>query len=92
MVLVTDGKFSFLLLSYGNLQWGGDFPNETYEVAFSGMESNYRINEGPIQDITTLSNVGVPGLFMFRVDQVNVTEPTTNVTGKIKIYVCEHVD
>ena len=82
VILITDGRFSFTLLSYGNIQWGGDWPSETYQVAFSGAEYYNSTNDGPIENIATLSNVGVPGLFIFRVDQPYVMMPNYNVSGK----------
>ena len=83
MILVTDRWQSCLIFSYGNTQWGSDYPNETYQFAFNGLESYSRTNEGPIQNIAILSNVGIPGLFMFQVNQRKVVNPNSNVSGKL---------
>ena len=82
MILVTDGSRSILIFFYGDTQWGSNYPNETYQLEFGGLDSYFRTNEGSIQNITKLSNVGVPGLFMFRVDRLHVINPTSNVSGK----------
>ena len=82
MILVTDGKNSFLIFQYGETQWGSDYPNETYELAFGGAETYACFNRGPIHDVTTLSNAGFPSLFMFRVDLIRVIVPSSHVAGK----------
>ena len=74
VVLVSDGQLSFVFFSYGDIQWGGN--------AFIGFNLGERRNfsvpgsqTASIVDVETRSNVGVPGLFVYRVDQVNVIEP-----------------
>ena len=77
MALVTDGKLSFVLFSYGDIQWeSGAFAGFNYGNTFSvpGSQSS------AIEDIETSSNVGVPGLYVYRVDQEYVIEPVRNYT------------
>ena len=42
-----------------------------------------------VVDIETTSNVGVPGLYIYRVDQDSIMEPTYNFTSKIYMYIHE---
>ena len=38
-------------------------------------------------DIENTSNVGVPGLYIYRVDQDNIIGPTSNYTGNNHIHI-----
>ena len=79
VIFMTDGTLTFMIIYYKLIQWDG---NETYQAAFSRPGYNYTTNEVPIQNITTLSNVGVPGMFIYRVDQYFVIMPTSTISGK----------
>ena len=80
---------SVMLLSYGNLQWGGHTRPGLNLIYFHGNNSVYYYYvpettrpEFKSRNIATLSNVGIPGLFMYRVDQEQIIEPSSNVIGK----------
>ena len=79
MVLATDGDKSFLLFSYGDIQWsGGGFigfisPITQLVITDSGINS--------FENIETTSNVGIPGLYIYRVDQEDVIEPSLRTPG-----------
>ena len=71
---------SFVILSYGDIQWG-----EGAGIGLVSEESAFDLPGSftPASvDIDTISNVGVPGLHVFRVDQDTIMEPTSNYTGK----------
>ena len=79
MVLVTDGELSFALFSYGDIQWD--------TAAFIGFQSAIiyfditKLSKFNTLELETTSNVGIPGLYIFRVDQTEVIEPIINETG-----------
>ena len=80
MVLVTDGNQSYVLLSYGEIRWG-----EFTVINFSGRNGNNRLSfniPGEALDAGFNSNVGIPGLHIYRVDQERLIEPTFNSAGR----------
>ena len=71
MVLVTDGEQSFVLFSFGDINWG-----PSSYIGFIFPEVRYRIpGDNAILEIEATSNVGIPGLYAFRVDQRNIIQP-----------------
>ena len=74
MVLATDGTKSFVLFIYGDITWGkagigfdaGDGVR-SYMLPGSLDESTQEVEES--------SNVGVEGVYMYRVDQKEVIDP-----------------
>lgn len=73
MVLVTDGDKSFVFFSYLDIQLGGA------NIGFNSGNNHYMIPgalSADTQDIETTSNVGVAGLYVFRVDQEDIIHPT----------------
>ena len=74
-VLVTDGQLSFIFFSYGLIQWA----NYNANIGFKSGERFYMLPQAltpAVVDIEETSNVGVPGLYIYRVDQENITHPT----------------
>ena len=86
MVVITDGEQAFVLFSYGNIHWGnGSFigfisPNTIFIFPGPGRRPQ------AIQDKATSSNVGVPGLYAYRVDQDSIIDPSFRFKGIFKIY------
>ena len=84
--MVTEGEQSFILFSYGDIQWGdGSFigfisPNTKF--SFPGPLRRPQ----PVQGIETASNVGVPGLYAYRVDQDSIIDPNSRFKGKLRIH------
>lgn len=74
MVLATDGTKSFVLFIYGDVTWGragigfnaGD-GKRSYTLPGSLDESTQEVEES--------SNVGVEGVYMYRVDQNKIINP-----------------
>ena len=91
MVLVTNGNQSFVLFSYGNIQWGtGSF------IGFISPNTNFSF-PGPerrpqnILGLGTSSNVDVPGLNAYRVDQEMIIDPILIVKGRFQLlYICDY--
>ena len=80
--MVTDGEMSFVILHYGDIQWWvpGTF------VGFIDRSREFAIPPSAaetILDIETASNVGVPGLYIYRVDQRDIIDPRNNFRGKL---------
>ena len=71
---------SFIIFSYGDIQWGEeayiDFFDDTHYFGLPESHTSASV------DIDTKSNIGVPGLFVYRVDKNTIMEPTSNYTGK----------
>ena len=89
MVLVTDGERSLILFSYGDIQWGhGAYPSLRYldNIVFPENRTN------GTQNIATKSNVGIPGLYIYRVDQEDVIEPSSITAGNVLIFILERID
>ena len=89
MVLVTDGDRSFVLFSYGDIQWSGGA-----NIGFNSGNNSYMLPNSltsAIKDVDTSSNIGVPGLYIYRVDQESVEEPTYNYTSKM-LYTCMYLN
>ena len=73
---------SFVIFSYKDIQWGN---REDITIGFRSGDNSYLLPASlvdPFVNITTTSNVGVPGLFVYRVDQMNITLPSSDYTGK----------
>ena len=78
-MLATDGVKSYIIFSYGNITQYSD----NYDYLFSDdlLSANIGFNSGDrsymlpgaltpaVLDVETSSNVGVAGLYLFRVDQ-----------------------
>ena len=85
MVLATDGTKSFVLFIYGDVTWGkagigfdaGDGVR-SYMLPGSLDESTQEVEES--------SNVGVEGVYMYRVDQKEIINPGGQcvIVGKCK--------
>ena len=73
-VLATDGNRSYVLFLYDDIQLG---LNNTV-IGFNAGD-NVHFYMLPTSDslagIETTSNIGVPGIYIFRVDQENITQP-----------------
>ena len=89
--MITDGTNSFVAFLYadGLIQWttgdasGGSngFGGTEAQVGFNAGDGVrfFSINDSQtpaIVNIETTSNVGVPGLWMFRVDQNSIATPS----------------
>ena len=88
MLLFIDGSRTFILFSYGDINWGAG--------SIAGIISRWRpgYNHRDIDfflplsgtdamlDIETTSNVGFPGLYIYRIDQDKVIEPNNRPMRK----------
>ena len=84
VVAVTDGDLSFSLFSYGDIQWG-----EGENIGFRSLDRDFYVPgafTAATVDIKKTSNVGVPGLYIYRVDQESIIEPRFNYTGESKVH------
>ena len=81
-MIATSESESFVIFLYADLQWTtGDYPNGT--DGFGGIEALAGINAGDgvnsvtipgslspnIINLVTTSNVGIPGIWMFKIGQ-----------------------
>ncbi len=76
MVVATDGQLSFVTFLYDDIQWSDDdavagiYRDDAPPavVLIPGSDFDARI-------LTTTSNVGVPGMWMYRVDSPDIIMP-----------------
>ncbi|XP_041485569.1 LOW QUALITY PROTEIN: sushi domain-containing protein 2-like [Lytechinus variegatus] len=100
-VLVTDGRYSFVIFNYGDINWttgtasdGNIFSGlggTPAQVGFNAGDGvNYYSVSGSrtdsIVDIETTSNIGVPGRWVFRVDNSNIGGLTCTTSGDISLF------
>ncbi|OXB52164.1 hypothetical protein ASZ78_007861, partial [Callipepla squamata] len=88
-VLATDGSTSFIILNYGDIEWTTGIANQgDPHTGLGGTPAQAGFNSGDdvhyynipgsrtpaVLRINRTSNVGVPGRWIFRVDEFTVTE------------------
>ncbi|KAM4652241.1 sushi, nidogen and EGF-like domain-containing protein 1 [Discoglossus pictus] len=79
IVLITNRTSSFVLLNYGEIQWIDDGTG-----ALAGLNSGYSTGyytipgslTSAMSNISSTSNVNVPGRWAFKVDQLQPESPT----------------
>jgi hypothetical protein len=78
-VLATDGNTTYVLFIYDDIQWG----NNKNVIGFNAgdLMRSYTLPESQtartILNLENSSNVGIPGVYVFRVDQESsITAPT----------------
>ena len=67
-MLATDGTATYVMFLYGDIQWGAGRTT----IGFNAGDNLRFINLPEASDVFSLvdsSNVGIPGTFIFRVDQ-----------------------
>lgn len=77
-VLVTDGSLSFVIFLYGEIQWTAASGNNQALVGVNAGDGVNQLNvpeslTADIINITTTSNVGVPGVWIFQVNGDNIS-------------------
>ena len=87
-ILITDGTNSFVIFLYADdlIQWSqGSASTVDAQAGFNAGDGIRHFTiEGSqtpaIVNISTTSNIGVPGKYMFRVDDTTVATPPPNIT------------
>ena len=86
MVLATDGIKSFVLFIYGDVTWG------KAGIGFNAGDGvrSYTLPgslDKSTQEVEESSNVGVEGVYMYRVDQKEIINPGGQCVsvGKFKV-------
>ena len=74
-MLVTDGEVSFVMFSYGDMQW-----KIRPFIGFNSRSRTFTVVAQSSKNLMSSSNVGYPGLYIYRVDE-NIVEPTFNSSG-----------
>ncbi|KAI0212249.1 Sushi, nidogen and EGF-like domain-containing protein 1, partial [Lamellibrachia satsuma] len=100
IVLITNGRHSFTTFNYGDILWttgvgsGGDeatglggIPAQVGFNAGDGLRyfSVPGSRQAAIVDVETTTNVGLPGRWMFRIDDVSVEAGGCNTEGLIGV-------
>ena len=70
VVLVTDWDISFVMFSYGDIQW--EF---RAVVGFHSASGSFKVDVLNFINIEGTSNMDYPGLYIFRVDK-NIVQPS----------------
>eukprot|EP00057_Strongylocentrotus_purpuratus_P013740 XP_011668214.1 PREDICTED: uncharacterized protein LOC583108 [Strongylocentrotus purpuratus] len=76
-VMVTDGRYSFVIFNYGDINWAASGGGTPAQVGFNdGDGVNFYSVPGSrtaaVIDIATTSNIGVSGRWVFRTDDSNI--------------------
>ena len=78
MVIATDGFSTYVLFLYSDIQWG---TSDLTEVGFNAGDMLRGFNlpaastTAGVLNLENSSNVGVPGMYIFRVDQESIIQP-----------------
>ena len=69
-VLTTDGNSSFVYFLYRDIQWGGAVTSIGFNArnGASGFNLPESTSTEDVLNLENLSNIDVPGAFLFRVD------------------------
>ncbi|XP_054773314.2 sushi domain-containing protein 2-like [Lytechinus pictus] len=100
-VLVTDGRYSFAIFNYGDINWTtGEASGGDPSTGLGGTPAQVGFNAGDgvtyysvpgsqtpaVVDIETTSNIGVPGRWVFRTDNANIEGLECVTFGKISLF------
>ena len=73
VVLATDGSSTYVMFLYGEMGWGREptigFNAGDFTCGYTLPQSAYG---GSVSNLTSSSNFGQPGTFLFRVDQNDI--------------------
>ena len=70
--MATDGDRTFVLFNYVDIDWTESFFHSNIIIGFNAGHSNKSFTlemDETLRLIGSTSNVGVPGIYIFRVDQ-----------------------
>lgn len=83
MVLATNGVHSYVIFIYGNIEWGvSNIGLKNFDGSRFFMLPGALTNE--TTNIESRSNVGIPGVYIYRVDSQIGPEGETKVATKKK--------
>ncbi|XP_041485881.1 sushi domain-containing protein 2-like isoform X2 [Lytechinus variegatus] len=100
-VLVTDGRYSFAIFNYGDINWTtGTASGGNSSTGLGGIPAQVGFNAGDgvthynvpasrtadVVDIETTSNIGVPGRWVFRTDNSNIQGQECTTSGDISLF------
>ena len=82
-VLVTDGSLSFVIFLYGEIQWTAASGGRQALVGVNAGDGiqQFSVSESRTVDIiniTTTSNVGVPGVWIFQLNGDDISMESVN--------------
>ena len=67
-MLATDGTATYVMFLYGDIQWGADRTTIGFNAG-DGLHFFSLPEASNVFGLVTSTNVGIPGTFIFRVDQ-----------------------
>ena len=73
--MATDGQLSFVTFLYDDIQWTDDFTEAGIIQLDSPLAVLIPASDSDSRILTTTSNVGVPGMWMYRVDTDIIMPP-----------------
>ncbi len=85
VIFVSNSNLSFVFFSYGDIQWSD---TNTF-VGFNLQDRHFSLpgSQTPaVLDLETCSNVGVPGLFVYGVYQLNIIDPSRSQSGECNYF------
>ncbi|XP_076113448.1 sushi, nidogen and EGF-like domain-containing protein 1 [Mytilus galloprovincialis] len=99
-ILVTDGRYSFVMFNYNLIQWTtGTTGGGSSSSGLGGTPAQVGFDAGDgihfysvtgsqtpgIINITQMSNIGIPGKFIFGVDQATIEQVTSAQTSTLAL-------
>ncbi|KAL1264771.1 hypothetical protein QQF64_005126 [Cirrhinus molitorella] len=87
VVLISDSKYSFILMNYGDIAVTGHPVEAGYDTVYSTnyFVINGSINGSSISNLKNSSNVNVPGRWAFRVDSGSVSNKDYIIGLQVKL-------
>ncbi|XP_030847139.1 sushi, nidogen and EGF-like domain-containing protein 1 [Strongylocentrotus purpuratus] len=85
-VMMTDGRYSFAIFNYRDINWAAGGSSSPAQVGFNAGDGvNYYSVPGSrtaaVVDIETTSNIGVSGRWVFRTDNSNIKGLASTTSG-----------
>ena len=77
-VIATDGNETFVLFLYEDVQWGNPYTTIGFNAG-DGVRSFTPSLPDSVKNVETASNIGIPGTYIFRVDQESIMEPSVGM-------------
>ncbi|XP_030838223.1 sushi domain-containing protein 2-like, partial [Strongylocentrotus purpuratus] len=87
-VMVTNGRYSFAIFNYGDINWTTGTGAQVGFNAGDGV-TFYSVpgsRTAAVVDIETTSNIGVPGRWVFRTDNSNIEGLECTTSGDISLF------
>ena len=84
--MATDGNRTYVYFLYRDLPWGDSSTVIGFNAGDGVRSFTLPLSQtNSVRDIVHTSNIGVPGVYIFRVDQETILQPPITI-GKILLH------